>query len=368
TALTSIDLPEVTSIGGYAFRYVPLENVSLPKAIDFGSTPFDAHRVKTVELGMKDSDTLQTVADLFSNSKDSITDLTVHNITDTGDFTVTTASFKSLEKVSLPNVTRLGNRIFANNKLSSVDFPEVTTLGISPFLNGKMNALNLPKLKVAHKESWIDSNLDYVFFPAASAAALRPSFDSNPEVIGVGITTTDKQYDLVEEEKAYLTFDDVIWNAKALDTKENKLQAIYTKAEMEFKGDPLDYQLMANADTAGNYQGRLVFQNAQGGVKETGITRNLTVNVKMNLKAPEVDPVNDKMELLTGKGLKGAEVVAKVNDEEIGKGKVTDQGTFELKIAKQKVNTKISVTQTYDGEESPATEVTVTHKEDVKAP
>ncbi|EPE2274909.1 Ig-like domain-containing protein, partial [Enterococcus faecalis] len=42
-----------------------------------------------------------------------------------------------------------------------------------------------------------------------------------------------------------------------------------------------------------------------------------------------------------------------------GKGKVDEEGNFEIKIAKQKADTKISVTQTVDGEESPATEVVV---------
>ncbi|MDN3185247.1 BspA family leucine-rich repeat surface protein [Enterococcus faecalis] len=87
------------------------------------------------------------------------------------------------------------------------------------------------------------------------------------------------------------------------------------------------------------------------------------VTVKESLKAPKVNPVTDKDEVVSGSGKAEAVITAKVGNKEIGTGKVNAEGAYELKIAKQAAGTKISVTQTLEEETSEATEVTVSHKE-----
>lgn len=77
------------------------------------------------------------------------------------------------------------------------------------------------------------------------------------------------------------------------------------------------------------------------------------------LEAPGVNSVLSTDKVISGKAEAKATVVAKVADKEIGTGEAKLDGTFELSIEPQKVGTKISVTQTVDGCESPATEVTV---------
>ncbi|MGX7274391.1 Ig-like domain-containing protein [Enterococcus haemoperoxidus] len=82
---------------------------------------------------------------------------------------------------------------------------------------------------------------------------------------------------------------------------------------------------------------------------------------KVVIESPMVNQVTDCDEVITGNGIQGAEIIVKVGDNEIGKGKVDEEGNFEIKITKQKAETKIKVTQTLGGKESPATEIKVIH-------
>jgi len=90
------------------------------------------------------------------------------------------------------------------------------------------------------------------------------------------------------------------------------------------------------------------------------------VTVKESLKAPEVNPVSDVDEAVSGTAKAGAKVTAKAGDKQLGTGAVDKEGKYTIKIAKQAAGTKIAVTQELDGETSPATEVTVTHKQVTK--
>ncbi|WP_240144317.1 Ig-like domain-containing protein [Enterococcus faecalis] len=119
-------------------------------------------------------------------------------------------------------------------------------------------------------------------------------------------------------------------------------------------------------DEEGNFEIKIAKQKADTKISvtqtvdgEEGPATEVVVSHKEEVKAPKVNPVTERDEKLTGSGMKNAEVSAKVDGKEIGKGKVDEEGNFEIKIAKQKADTKISVTQTVDGEESPATEVVV---------
>ncbi|MGM0291281.1 leucine-rich repeat protein [Enterococcus sp. AZ029] len=369
TALTSVDLPAATSIGEYAFRYVPLTSVNLPVATSIHKTAFwNVDSIEEVEVGMKAEDTLEKVKSVFSNSANSIKKLKVNNIKNTGDFDNPTVPFKYLENIDLPNAEVIGELAFYDTSLSKVNIPKVQRIDNWAFNATNIQFLNLPSLETLSEKAFSESKIDYVFFPGNVANNVKASFDAAPTVIGVGIKTDDVVYNLNEGAKKTLTFNDVVLNSQEVAKKEMQLQGVFTKGEEEYKGNPLDYKITATADSAGEYQGRIVLIDSKDAITETGVTRKFNVNVKEEVKAPKVNPVTDRDEVITGNGMKGAEVSAKVNGKEIGKGKVDEEGNFEIKIAKQKADTKISVTQTVDGETGPATEVVVSHKEEVKAP
>ena len=381
TRLTSVDLPAATSIGNSAFESTPLTSVDLPVATSIHEAAFrNVDSIEEVEVGMKAEDTLGTVKEVFSDSADSIKKLKVNNITDTGDFLTNTVPFANLEtvdfpvatsigksafqdtaltSVNLPAATSIGEAAFQDTALTSVELPKVTKISDNAFSGTALTSLDLPSLNETSKTAFSGSKLDYVFFPGNVANNVKASFDAAPTVVGVGIKTDDVVYNLNEGDKKTLTFNDVVLNGQEVAKKEMQLQGLFAKGEEEYKGNPLDYKFTANADSAGEYQGRIVLNDSKGTITETGVTRKFTVNVKEEVKAPKVNPVTDRDEVITGNGMKGAEVSAKVAGKEIGKGKVDEEGNFEIKIAKQKADTKISVTQTVDGETGPATEVVV---------
>lgn len=58
---------------------------------------------------------------------------------------------------------------------------------------------------------------------------------------------------------------------------------------------------------------------------------------------PKVDNVTDQSTTVTGKAEAGATVIVKVNDKEIGRAKVKEDGTYEVKIPIQKPYTELAV-------------------------
>ncbi|OTO50605.1 leucine-rich repeat protein, partial [Enterococcus faecium] len=111
-----------------------IETVLFPQITSFYGNEFSTvTTIKTVEVGMKESDTLETVRGVFSDSKDSITNLMVHNIAGTGDFKLNAVPFPNLEQVSLPNATSIGNYAFYRAPVTSIDIPKVTSIGQGAF-------------------------------------------------------------------------------------------------------------------------------------------------------------------------------------------------------------------------------------------
>lgn len=82
-----------------------------------------------------------------------------------------------------------------------------------------------------------------------------------------------------------------------------------------------------------------------------------------SLEAPIVYSITNQDDYLTGEGVSGGRVTAKVEGKEIGSGTVTDKGEFKLKIGKQKVGTIITVFQTLEGIKSLESSVSVEKQE-----
>lgn len=81
------------------------------------------------------------------------------------------------------------------------------------------------------------------------------------------------------------------------------------------------------------------------------------------LKAPEVNPLTDQDQVITGKGVPKAIIHVKVLGKEIGSGVSDGKGEFHISIHKQKEATEVEVTQTVDDKESSPAKIIVTHKE-----
>lgn len=81
------------------------------------------------------------------------------------------------------------------------------------------------------------------------------------------------------------------------------------------------------------------------------------------LEAPEVNPLTDQDQVITGKGIPKATIHVKVLGKEIGSGLSDGKGEFHISIHKQKEATEVEVTQTVDDKESSPTKIIVTHKE-----
>ncbi|MBC6314805.1 Ig-like domain-containing protein [Listeria grandensis] len=94
---------------------------------------------------------------------------------------------------------------------------------------------------------------------------------------------------------------------------------------------------------------------------KTGQTSEaIVVTVAKNLdKVSNLNGLTTIDTKVTGKGVPGAMVHVKVNGKEIGNSLVTIDDNFEVTIPKQAEGSQLSIYQTKDGDESPATVVTV---------
>ncbi|MBC6314433.1 Ig-like domain-containing protein [Listeria grandensis] len=88
-------------------------------------------------------------------------------------------------------------------------------------------------------------------------------------------------------------------------------------------------------------------------------SKTTIVKAIQGIEEPKVSPVTSNSTSVTGKGKPGAVVRVKVSRTEIGKASVDEQGDFEVAIPKQKLGTKLSVTQEQDLDVSDAEQVIV---------
>lgn len=99
----------------------------------------------------------------------------------------------------------------------------------------------------------------------------------------------------------------------------------------------------------------IVMKNAAGTSPATLLTVGL-----VEPDAPQVSPVTDNDDSLSGLGKKDSEIIVYANNRQIGRGNVQEDGTFKINIASQKVGTVISVYNSNAYGTSDATEIQVT--------
>jgi hypothetical protein len=133
TATTTVDFPKVETIGANAFRYyTALETIKLPKVTSIGNYAFSPPAAAS------------------SNTK--LTELDLPEVKTIGNYAF--QFYKALETISLPKVVSIGNYAFAastsgnvNAALETVDLPEVKTIGDHAFrYYTAIKSISLPKV------------------------------------------------------------------------------------------------------------------------------------------------------------------------------------------------------------------------------
>ncbi|WP_413518169.1 leucine-rich repeat protein [Carnobacterium maltaromaticum] len=327
--ITSIKLPEVTSLGNYTFDNNNITNAYLTNVTVMQVEPFRGNPLKKAVVGFKEDTKLYDVARNFGTE---IEDLTILNMKDTGDgetWVSPVSKLGQLKNISLPNLTRVGDYAFYAMDLTNIDIPKVTTIGKFGLRSNKLTNIslpnvesidddglmgndltnvNLPKLKNigktvftynsnlrsvflpslenAHNNAWGDRNtggyLEYVIYPNNTTDQVKAAFEKNKKTVGVGIENKDIVYNLKEGDHQSLGFDATILNEEAIADKKIKLKGLYEKNEEKIEGKPLNYDFIANEETAGTYKGKLVLDE-DGTQTDTGATREFTVNIEKTI-------------------------------------------------------------------------------------
>jgi len=126
-ALTSVSLPNATSIGDNAFMFcTSLTSVSLPNATSIGNDAFNGcSRLTSVSLPNATS----IGASAFSGCN-FLTSVSLPNATSIGEGAFSGCNFTS---VSLPNATSIGDGAFSGCPLTSLSLPNATSIGDNAF-------------------------------------------------------------------------------------------------------------------------------------------------------------------------------------------------------------------------------------------
>ena len=144
TTLTSVNLPNVTSVGEYAFSGSGLVNVTLPNATILGSGLKGNAFTECASLISVDLPLVTSIANYTFRKCYKLESVNVPVATTIGDYAF--ESCDKLKSVNVPNATTIKKEAFYRcRSITSVDFPNVTSVGSSAFYNcSAMTSANLP--------------------------------------------------------------------------------------------------------------------------------------------------------------------------------------------------------------------------------
>ena len=155
TSLTSIDLPNVTSIDSDAFYgCTSLTSIDLPKVTSIGSSAFyGCSKLSSIT----NLDNVTSIDSSAFRSCTSLTSIDLPNVTSIGTYAFNNCT--SLTSIDLPNVTSIGyNAFYGCTSLTSIDLPNVTSIGIDAFYGcSKLTAIHFS----AANKSKIEANSYY---------------------------------------------------------------------------------------------------------------------------------------------------------------------------------------------------------------
>ena len=131
SALTSIDLPNATSIGGYAFYSCSaLTSIDIPNATSIGDGAFE----KCSALTSIDLPNATSIGGYAFQKCSALTSIDLRNAINIGEYAFCNCFV--LTSIDLPNATSIGNGAFQNcSALTSIDLPNATSIGNGAFQN-----------------------------------------------------------------------------------------------------------------------------------------------------------------------------------------------------------------------------------------
>lgn len=142
-ALTSVDIPNATTIGDYAFNACPaLKTANLSNATNVGAYALsNCDVLTTVDL----PNATDIGAGTFASCP-ALTSIDLPNATDIGEDAFNNCT--TLTSVDLPKATSIGNSVFGYcSALTTVDLPKATSIGNTAFGNcTALTSVNLPNV------------------------------------------------------------------------------------------------------------------------------------------------------------------------------------------------------------------------------
>ena len=164
-ALRSVSMPEVTTIGNWAFgRCDDLTSVEMPSVMTIGSSAF----YDCYHLGSVDMPSVTTIGDYAFSLCDDLKSKSMPAVT-----TIGSGAFEScnaLTSVSMPSVMTIGYGAFSScDGLKSIYMPSVTTIGEYAFNNcSSLIAVFMPSVTtIGVRAFWYCSALTSVDIPAS---------------------------------------------------------------------------------------------------------------------------------------------------------------------------------------------------------
>ena len=181
TRLTSVDIPNATSIGDYAFSgCTHLASVDLLNATSIGSQAFSGcTALKTANI----SNATDIGAGTFASCP-ALTSIDLPNATSIGSQAF--YSCLALTSVNLPNAASIGDAAFNScYALETVDLPNATSIGTSAFQNcSVLKSIDLPKVTSIGTSAFYAANyLEKIFLRSKTMCTCTGSQLFTPTVV-----------------------------------------------------------------------------------------------------------------------------------------------------------------------------------------
>ena len=161
-SLTSVSLPNVTTIEGYAFTGLGLlASVSLPKAVLIGESAFSGCPLTSITLPCA-----TTISEGAFYSCHSLASVSLPKANEIGDSAFQLCS--SLVEVSFPNVTKVGNHAFDDAGIASISLPNATTIGEYAFFTRSLTNVSLPNATTLGEGAFCSASVSSVSLPNAT--------------------------------------------------------------------------------------------------------------------------------------------------------------------------------------------------------
>lgn len=188
TSLETVYLPSATSFNGTTnFSEAGVKNIVLPK-MDLTRAPdniFRGTRVNSLEVAYaNDASRLKEIFNISAQ----IASLRINEQKVFGeDYSDLSESINTLETITLPNTTHIGNAMFRNmTSLKEIEAPKLQEIGEETFRNAGVTSIDFPELETAGSFAFAETNaLNYVSLINVSVLGIRAFSGSRVESVQI---------------------------------------------------------------------------------------------------------------------------------------------------------------------------------------